>query len=232
MQSTRDVSGKPVELLEPETTRPRFGLIFLTDSGDSDIRRSITDSERLSRHAMGCAVPQIGSWWSSRIEAGFDPQRSAEHWLLEELLPFVIGRWGLNPNAIAIAGTGAGGQGALRLALKHPARFPIVAAVDAALDHHELFGMGTPLDDIYPSREHCRQDTAILHIHPAKQPTHIWFGADPDSRWFRGNDRLHEKLAALGVSHQFENQSETALLSDRLFQFLIEALKKESRQLL
>jgi S-formylglutathione hydrolase len=122
-----------------------------------------------------------------------------------------------------------GGQGALRIGFKHPDRFRIVAAIDAALDHHELYGSRTPLDDMYPSREHSRQDTAILHIHPARQPAHIWFACEPSSRWFRGNDRLHEKLGALGVSHFFEIGS--AGLKE-LLRFIGDALTKEQRKLI
>jgi hypothetical protein len=232
MWSTHEVGGKPVEIFEAETPRPRFGLVFLPDPDDSVIRQWIAEPSRLSRLGLGCMIPQVPSWWSSRIETGFDSQRSAERWLVEELLPFAIGRWRLSANAIALSGIGAGGQGALRLAFKYPDRFPIVAAVEAAVDHYERYGLGTSLDEMYPSREHCRQDTALLHIHPARQSAHIWFGVEPDSRWFRGNDRLHEKLAALGVSHQFEMEASTKSLADKMLEFLVDGLNKESRRLL
>ena len=151
---------------------------------------------------------------------------------MADVLPFMANRWRLDSNSIAIAGAGMGGQAALRLAFKYPEQFSIVGALDAALDHHELYDQGTPLDTMYPSREHCRQDTAILHIHPVKQPAHLWFGADPGSRWFRGNDRLHEKLSALGISHTFIERSGIGGDWNALLKFLGESLEVQSRRLL
>jgi pimeloyl-ACP methyl ester carboxylesterase len=100
----------------------------------------------------------------------------------------------------AVAGVGMGGQAAVRLGLRHPGRFPVAAAIDAAFDFHDLHGRGTPLDDLFPSRERARQDTAVLHLDPFRWPQ-LWFAADPAGPWHRGADRLHEKLAAYGVPH-------------------------------
>ena len=37
---------------------------------------------------------------------------------------------------------------------------------------------------------------------PYRPPPHLFFCIDPDdAAWYRGNDRLHEKLTALGVAH-------------------------------
>ena len=94
---------------------------------------------------------------------------------------------------------------------------------------------------MYDSKEQCRQDTATMHVHPHHHPPHIYFAIDPeDEQWFRGNDRLHEKLMALGVEHvadlttsagghswdYFNRMAEPAL------RFLYEGLEKESRRLL
>jgi S-formylglutathione hydrolase FrmB len=94
---------------------------------------------------------------------------------------------------------------------------------------------------MYDSKEQCRQDTALMHIHPSHYPPHIFFAIDPDDEdWYRGNDRLHEKLGALGVPHEadlttragghswdyFSHQAERAL------RFLYEGLEQESRRLL
>ena len=88
------------------------------------------------------------------------------------------------------------------LAFKHPRLFPVAAAISPALDYHELYGQGTPLDEMYDSKEQCRQDTALMHVPPFDPPPHLFFCIDPDDRlWYRGNDRLHEKLGALGVPH-------------------------------
>jgi S-formylglutathione hydrolase len=166
---------------------------------------------------------------------------SAERFLSQIAVPEIAKRYGLSDRSIGLLGIGMGGQGALRLAFRYPEQFPVVAALAPSLDFHEIFGSGTPLDQLYESKEQCRQDTAILHIHPSRFPPHIYFCIDPDDHlWFRGNDRLHEKLNALGVAHEidfttsggghsweyFDRQAERAL------RFIHAGLELESRRLL
>ena len=56
---------------------------------------------------------------------------------------------------------------------------------------------------MYRDAEDCRQDTAILHIHPLNWPRHQWFCCDPlDTRWHDSVDRLRMKLFSLGVPHE------------------------------
>src|SRR5207249_1498356 len=87
-------------------------------------------------------------------------------------------------------------------AFKHPQLFPIVAGIAPALDYYEGYGQGYSMDEMYDSKEQCRQDTAIMHVPPSGAPPNIFFCVDPDdSDWYRGNDRLHEKLSALGIEH-------------------------------
>lgn len=134
----------------------------------------------------------------------------------------------------AAAGVGMGGQAAVRLGLRHPDRFPVAAAIDAAFDFHDLHGRGTPLDALFPTRERARQDTAVLHVDPFKWPR-LWFAADPAGPWHRGADRLHEKLTAYGVPHTADLDTtgpgyvETKL--PELLAFVAEALAREARRL-
>src|SRR5262249_28128472 len=141
-------------------------------------------------------------WWADRVCPEFDPQVAPERHLLTAVLPYFGRRWGLGPRAVGLTGISMGGQGALRLAFKYPHLFPVVAAISSAIECPELYGEGTPIDVMYDSKEQCRQDTAIMHVNPPRSPPHIFFAIDPaDERWFRGNDRLDEKLNALGVPH-------------------------------
>ena len=80
-----------------------------------------------------------------------------------------------------------------------------------------------------------------MHIHPSEQPRHIYFCCDPDdAEWHRGNDRLHEKLMALGVAHECDLQtglvdtlgSTTIMSPSALLRFLVAGLEQESRRLL
>jgi S-formylglutathione hydrolase len=116
-----------------------------------------------------------------------------------------------------------------------------VAGIASALDFHDLYGEGTPLDSLYDSKEQCRQDTAILHVHPTQYPAHIFFCVDPDDeRWFRGNDRLHEKLSALGIPHEVDLTTRAGGHSWDYFnhmaapveRFLLAGLEQQSRRLL
>ena len=130
---------------------------------------------------------------------------------------------------------------ALRLAFKHPEVFPVVAAISAAIDYHELYDQGMTIDSMYDSKEQCRQDTALLHIHPNRYPPHIFFCIDPDDvDWHRGNDRLHEKLSALGISHEMDLSTRAGghsweyfnHMAERALKFVRAGLEYESHRLL
>ena len=210
-----DVGGVAVDWFRPEPLRAR--VLFLRDYDEAvpDI------PSLLSEHGMGCVAPDGGvTWWT----------RTAETLLIDAILPWSTGVFGRPANAIV--GIGSGGQAALRLGFRYPERFPVVVSIDGACDFHELHGEGTPLDTLYPRRESARQDTPVLQVRPHDFPPHIWFACDPDSRWFRGNDRLHEKLNAVGVRHEFhaDLDRETALRQG--LTFATAALEKQSRRLL
>src|SRR5262249_53159140 len=141
-------------------------------------------------------------WWTDHICREFDEAISPERYILEQVVSYFADCWHILPPGIGLLGISMGGQGALRLAFRHPRTFPVVAGIASALDFHERYGEGTPLDDMYDNKEQCRQDTAIMHVPPYDYPPHIYFAVDPrDIDWYRGNDRLHEKLSALGISH-------------------------------
>jgi S-formylglutathione hydrolase len=134
-----------------------------------------------------------------------------------------------------------GGQGALRLAFKHPHLFPVAAGIASALDYHERYGEGLALDAMYDSKEQCRQDTALMHVPPSNYPPHLFFCIDPDDRaWLRGNDRLHEKLSALGIPHTCDLTTRAGghswdyfnAMADRAVRFAVRGLEQESRRLL
>jgi len=149
------------------------------------------------------------SWWSARLCEEWDPRRSAEQYLLEDVLPFLDRELGATPPRIALLGTSMGGQGALRLAFKYPQRFAAVAAISPAIDYHLRYREGDEvLFGMYRDEEDCRQDTATLHVHPLNWPRHIWFCCDPaDERWHDSSARLRSKLYSLGIAHQCDLQS-------------------------
>jgi len=147
---------------------------------------------------------------------------------------------GLAARAVGLLGISMGGQAALRLAFKHPRLFPAAAALSAALDYYDIFGHGTPLDELYDSKEQCRQDTVPLHVHPSHAPPHLFFAVDPDDPWSRGSDRLHEKLSALGIAHEFDGGTRAGghswgyfeRMAERALRFVHAGLVQQGRRLL
>lgn len=234
--SAADIAGKPVLVFVPPAQR--FTLLFLHPVGMESISQNVAYTAELARYGVACCEPfGARGWWADRVCAEFDPVLTPEQHLLNNVLPWMAARL---PGQLAVAGISMGGQGAVRLGLKHPERFPVVASVAGAFDYHELYGTGTPLDDMYRSREACRQDTAVLHVHPTKFPPHIWFACDPADEWFRGNDRLHEKLSAVGIPHTADLTTSAGghswayfdRMAGPLFAFLVEVVAKQARRLL
>jgi enterochelin esterase-like enzyme len=226
------IAGKPADLFEPPNPLP-FALIYLhSESGETPATNALITDELRSRR-LRCIAPLTSrSWWVDRICPEFDLQITAERHVRENVVPWLESTWKCGKRSIGMGGVGMGGQGAIRLGFKYPEQFPIVASVAGALDFHERYGQGTPLDDMYSSREQCRQDTAILHIPPHDWPQ-LWFACAPSDFWYRGNDRLHEKLIALGVPHTAE--LDASIKEDRLIPqmltFIISAIERESRRL-
>ncbi len=241
--SQEHIAGKPADVFQPAgTARPRFGILFLHPVGNETLRDRPAYTRLLDELNLACVCPMAPyTWWTDRVCRSFDAKRTAEQHLLQEVLPFFAERWGLAPRAIGLLGISMGGQGALRLAFKHPKMFPVVAGIASAIDYHEWYGQGNTLDEMYDSKEQCRQDTAPLHVHPSDFPPHLFFCVDPeDTDWVRGNDRLHEKLNALGVPHTLDITTSAGghgwEYFDRMaapaLRFIVQGLEKESRRLL
>lgn len=221
---------------------PRFGILFLHGLGLETLHDAPTFVRLLDALNLVCVCPHgQRSWWGDRVCEEFDPALTPERHILDHVLPFFKEKWNLAPRAIGLLGISMGGQGALRLAFKHPALFPAAAAISPALDYHELYGQGTTLDAMYDSKEQCRQDTALMHVPPYNAPPHLFFCIDPqDIAWYRGNDRLHEKLNALGVEHTADLATQAGghswdyfnHMAEPALRFLYQALEHESRRLL
>ncbi len=238
-----DVAGHEADVYQPGSgVRPRFAMLYLHGVDLETLKDKPAFTRIFDELGLHCICPKCERcWWTDRICTQFDPKTTPERYLLEGVLPFIAGRWGIHPPAVGLLGISMGGQGALRLAFKHPERFPAVAAISPAVDYHEWYGQGTPIDEMYDSKEQCRQDTATMHIHPSNYPQHIFFCIDPaDVQWFRGNDRLHEKLNALGVPHEYDDRTSKGghgweyfnHMAERAVRFVHQGLQSQSRRLL
>ncbi|GIW80087.1 MAG: hypothetical protein KatS3mg105_1894 [Gemmatales bacterium] len=239
--SQQMIHGKAADVFDP-AGKPSFGLLHLHGVGLETLVGNEPYTRWLEEFQLACVCPHgQRSWWTDRICQEFDPDLSAERYLLDHVVPYFAERWGIQPPRIGLQGISMGGQGALRLAFKYPQLFPVVAAVSPAIEYHEWYGEGTPIDEMYPSKEHCRQDTAIMHIHPSQFPPHIFYCVDPDDwSWYRGADRLHEKLNALGIQHEVDLSTRAGghswdyfnAMAERVERFVYDALVAESRRLL
>lgn len=241
MWSTLLIAGKPADVFDPPTS-PRFALLHLHPVGLETLRDNPVYTPLLEELNLACVCPHgARSWWTDRLCPEFDETLTAEGYLLDHVVPFMEERWSLVSRSIGLGGISMGGQGALRLAFKYPDRFPVVTAVAAAIDFHERYGMGTPLDEMYPNKERCRQDTATLWVDPSRYPQHILFVIDPDDHdWHRGNERLVEKLRAIGVPHRCDLTTRAGghsweyfnHMAEPTLRFTADALERESRRLL
>lgn len=233
-----EIAGKPADVFAPADP-PRFAVLYLHPVGLESLAENAAYTAELAKHRLACCAPfGARSWWSDRVCPEFDPTLTAERHLLDHVVPWMRDRW---QRPVGVVGISMGGQGAVRLGFKHPERFPVVASVAGAFDHHELYGRGTPIDEMYRSKEACRQDTAILHVSQGKSPPHVWFACDPaDADWFRGNDRLHEKLAAVGLPHTADLGTSAGghswayfdAMAAPMLQFVVESLAKQTRRLM
>lgn len=203
--STVQVDGHRVDVFDPSNDAASEGcVIFLHGHGRVMLNENPTFSQLFKKHNL-CAVCPDGqrSWWMDRICTEFSPDISPQDWLLEQLLPFIEERFHIEPPKIGLLGISMGGQGALQLSFRHAGQFPVVAAISPAIDFHQLYGHGLPLDELFTDIEDARQSTVVLNLHPLAWPRHQWYCCDPeDTDWMDGCVRLGMKLSSSGILHE------------------------------
>lgn len=240
-----EINGQLLEafLPEPDPNRPPGAIVHLRDRDDQP-----PSQQRPWRQAIEASpVPVVSlaggtTWWLDRIVPRFDARISPEAFIRGPLTDWLRDRFGLPAAAIAVVGQGSGGQGALRLAYRYPASFPVAAAVLPTIDFHRTMESGEPGSDtlweLFGDVEVARQQTAILHVHPLNWPRHQAFWAHAgDLLASDGADRLHSKLIALGIFHE----AELAGLVDAAawleaaaagaIRFAVERLEKDARRI-
>ena len=245
--TTCELDGHRLEafLPPPEAGRPPGAILHLRDI--DDLPPSQVPAWQRACEASPLPVVSLAggtTWWLDRVIGRFDSRLSPEAFILGPLTGWLRERFELPTAAVAVVGQGSGGQGALRLAYRHPAIFPVAAAINPAIDFHLGMRHGHDWDDgelfdtlweIFPDVEQARQETAILHVHPLNWPRHQWFTSDPaDLRWRDGAERLHSKLVALGIPHTALLDPAAgdvlAAMSDAAVAFVLQALESESRR--
>jgi S-formylglutathione hydrolase len=247
--STFELGGHACELFAPPDPRSGRALVYLHDIRE----RWLQEIPGLRDLVEAARIPVLGpragrSWWLDRIVPGFDATITPERFVVDVVRAEVERRFGVKPPGIALVGTSMGGQGALRIAYRHPALFPVAGAIAPAIDFHLAMRDAGDRDDgdlfdtlweAFGDMERARQDTAILHVHPLNWPRHHCFASDPaDVHWHDGAARLHSKLVALGIPHQaiLEARGQTAAdrearVAPEVMRFVLDALDAESRRL-
>lgn len=237
------VAGRPCDVYQPPQPNAHgYVVLFLHGVHLGRLVENEVYCREFDRRGLPVFGPMTArSWWTDEICAEFDPHVSAERHVVERVVPEICRRWNTSTGRIALLGTSMGGQGALRLAFKHPATFPVAAGISPAIDYHLRFhdaGEET-LPLMYADAEAARQDTALLHVHPLNWPRNLWFSSDPtDECWYAGAQRLHMKLGALGIPHECDLETSAGghgweyynHMAPRAVEFLFDRLERERRR--
>ncbi len=237
------LAGHPCGVFEPASCNEHgYVLIYLHGVHVNRLTDKPVFTELFGQRGLRVVAPIAGpSWWADTICPAFDPRITPERHILDNVLPLIEQRWSITPTMIGLFGTSMGGQGALRLAYKHPDTFPVVAGISPAIDYQLRFNEGDEmLQQMYPDAEAVRQDTATLHIHPLNWPRHQFFCCCPtDYRWWESADRLRMKLYSLGVPHVCDLETEGGghcfdyynAMAKTTVEFLVERLDQERRRI-
>ena len=202
---TEELDGRRVDVFVPESEQaPAGAVLFLHGHGRILLKENKIFTRLLQEHRLAAVCPDGGrAWWLNVVCEEFDPEMTAQQWLLERVVPFIEERFGISSPHVALLGISMGGQGVLQLAFRQATRFPIVAAISPAVDFFQLHGSGIPLDTMFPDTEAARQATVVLNLNPLFWPRYQFFCCDPaDVEWFDGAARLGMKLSSSGILHE------------------------------
>ncbi len=238
-----EVDGHACDVFEPKSPSEHgYVVIYLHGVHLNRLVDKPAFTEQFERHGLRVIAPMTGpTWWTDRISETFDTKISPERYVLDCILPYIEQRWSSRPPRIGLLGTSMGGQGALRMAFKHPERFPVVAAISPAIDYHHRIDEGDRvLEALYGDSESARQDTALLHIHPLNWTRHIFFACDPtDTRWIESAEKLQMKLASLGIPFECDLETEAGghgfayynTMAAKALDFIAQRLERERLRL-
>src|SRR3954447_22939511 len=116
------IAGHTADVYLPPTRNPHgYVVLYLHGVHENRLVDKPAFIEQFDRHGLAVVAPLTGrSWWTDKICNEFDRTISAEKHVLQNVLSFIEQRLEAKPPRIGLLGTSMGGQGALRLAYKHP----------------------------------------------------------------------------------------------------------------
>ncbi len=200
MWESLTIDGIDLELFEPATPHGEGAVLLFRGQRASRWSDAADWTRQLAELGLRAIAPHRGEgWWLDQHcleeQAGStDMQR-----LLDVVIPQFESRWNIQPPRIALVGIDCGGAAAIGLAYRHARLFPIVAAIQPAVDFHQLVGNGREIDQYFESKEAARQQTAPLHLHPLSWPRKQWIATHPNDPWHEGCERLLSKLDSIGI---------------------------------
>ncbi|MFN9719396.1 MAG: alpha/beta hydrolase-fold protein [Planctomycetota bacterium] len=199
------LDGRQVDIFPcEEGQKPSAVVLFLHGHGRVLLNQNPVFTRLFHEHQLAAICPDgERSWWLDVPCSEFHESRTPQQWLLQSIVPWIGSQFEIQPPRIALLGVSMGGQGALQLAYRHASMFPVVAAIAPAVDFHQLYGSGIPLDGMFTDAESARQATVVLNLHPLAWPRYQYFCCDPsDTEWFDGAARLGMKLSSSGILHE------------------------------
>jgi pimeloyl-ACP methyl ester carboxylesterase len=208
------VCGHPAEAWEPSAGPFTDAIVFFHDL--DGLSPSLREDWRAIVESSSVPVicPLAGrTWWLSVPTAEF-PEAGPLGWVQTDVVAWIEQRWGIKPPHFALIGVGMGGNGALNMSYRAARKFPVVAAISAAVDFHVYQPVEPTLNSAFESEEAARQQTAILHLHPLNWPLSQRIVCDAQDRhWLDGCERLASKLSSSGIP--FDRDFETTTRGDR-----------------
>jgi S-formylglutathione hydrolase len=200
MWKSEIIGGIDLEIFEPASPRAEGGLLLFRGRQPVRWESNLECTRRFSEAGLVVLAPHRGEgWWFDRARIDQPNTRSDMQQLVADVIPLFETRWRIAPPGIALIGIESGGSAAFGLAYRHARRFPIVAAIQPAIDFHLLAGRGGEVDAFFDSPEAARQQTAPLHVHPLDWPKKQWLATHPDDAWHDGCERLLSKLDSIGI---------------------------------
>lgn len=200
MWSAISIDGIDLEFFDPPAARNDGAILLLRGrnamrwAGDAEWTR------HLDELSLRVIAPHRGEgWWFDRRRLDEPRGTTDMQRLLDAVTPLLAARWGIAPPRVALMGVGQGGAAALGLAYRRAQMFPIVAAIQPAIDFHHLVGEGREIDQFFETKEAARQQTAPLHLHPLDWPKRQWIATHPHDPWHEGSERLLSKLDSIGI---------------------------------
>jgi S-formylglutathione hydrolase FrmB len=163
----------------------------------------------LGRRAPVVVMPDGGggSFWHNRRDARW------ASYVVNEVIPSAVRRFGVDPHRVAIGGTSMGGFGALDIARLWPGRFCAVGAHSPAIFESAAARMAGSFDS---AKDFARHD--LLALRPSYGSTPVWIDVGTRDRFRAADARLARELGV--QAHVWPGKHGSSYWRDHMEQYL------------